>query len=638
MSLSYTDPWSTDAPTKPDRRVPVSLIGAGAVAAVALGAFAPALLSWRAGHRRHALVVILVAGVFELALVLVERWRKAGPAGFGAPLAVAVASVALAPAAIGRATTAGALLAVAVAHGCLLGWPHISSAAARSSHRVAALALPLLVAAQLSWVRDGRRIVTASALVVALGLVALHHLRPGVYDRVDAVLRRALVAISGALGAAVLFVLAALTLYLPGLISRCARRAAHPRRPAFSTTGTWTVRTAGVADVRRDARRPFATTEAPDRHRRHLVGVVVALPLLLVAALVVKPIRDRNGGAPAAPAPSAEAASRAPIIIKNWNDPKYRDLPAFAGADWADDLQREENRLSGSVDGRYIHVSGGIRRSLPPPACPCRRVKVWLYGGSAAFGIGQRDDHTIASSLVEQAASQGLSLDIDNMGVPGFTIWQDFEKFSARLAFGSARPDIAIFYDGFNDVTGTVFHTGLHGPDRWAPTLLTVDETVEYNQKDSPTLAPYGGPAAIARLAIDKYDGVRQRIQDLATGAGIPVLFVFQPDAFGSRHQVSGFAELAGTTVERMMSSELAQTFAEASKIVPPGVRNLRSLLDDEPSMVFTGPVHTNEKGASLVATAILPDVVRVLDGQPTPTGTAVPSGSSATARSPGGG
>ena len=65
---------------------------------------------------------------------------------------------------------------------------------------------------------------------------------------------------------------------------------------------------------------------------------------------------------------------------------------------------------------------------------------VFLFGGSAAWGHGARDEGTIASWLAKVAEDHGEPLDVRNYAESGWVNWQGISCLTQRLAEGE-RPD-----------------------------------------------------------------------------------------------------------------------------------------------------------------------------------------------------
>jgi len=104
--------------------------------------------------------------------------------------------------------------------------------------------------------------------------------------------------------------------------------------------------------------------------------------------------------------------------------------------------------------GACVNITDGIRRSAPAPGRPAApRPLVSVNGGNLAFGVGQRDGHTVASELARLAAADGTPIDVRNAGRPGWTTWQSMLGYERDLA-SNRPPDIAVFLGGMEDLTG----------------------------------------------------------------------------------------------------------------------------------------------------------------------------------------
>lgn len=149
---------------------------------------------------------------------------------------------------------------------------------------------------------------------------------------------------------------------------------------------------------------------------------------------------------PASPASAAESPAASPALADSpWASAYYDDL-AHLRYDYAPFLYP----LMADTAAPGITVSGGVRRSYQSD--PAGEVpEVWLFGGSAMWGEGQRDQHTIASELVRLAEADGLDIRVMNLGAPGFGSWQEALLFERTLAHRPA-PLLAAFYDGANDM------------------------------------------------------------------------------------------------------------------------------------------------------------------------------------------
>ena len=246
----------------------------------------------------------------------------------------------------------------------------------------------------------------------------------------------------------------------------------------------------------------------------------------------------------------------------------YQDDIADTGRRWYDDLQRDFESFYWAAynpartpplrdfRSETVNVEGAARRTWRAPECGCRRLKVWIYGGSTTFGQGQRDEHTIASELARVAAAKGVTVDVTNRGVLGEQQWIEGERFGRDLAFGDDRPDLVVFYDGVNEVMAAARRSELGFPTAlvpWDP--ITEPLAARYEEEartrvdpfDAPggasrvtsTTEPQVGPEEIGRSAVDVYDASRATARALAEAEGLPVIWFWQPSRW-SRPPVDG--------------------------------------------------------------------------------------------------
>ena len=100
--------------------------------------------------------------------------------------------------------------------------------------------------------------------------------------------------------------------------------------------------------------------------------------------------------------------------------------------------------------GQYVNLdANGLRRTWNMPTD--QPVKVSMFGGSTMWGVGARDEFTIASMLSKMLAQVFPSrVQIANYGTTGYVSTQEMIFLLRELQQGQ-RPDIVIFYDGYND-------------------------------------------------------------------------------------------------------------------------------------------------------------------------------------------
>jgi len=147
--------------------------------------------------------------------------------------------------------------------------------------------------------------------------------------------------------------------------------------------------------------------------------------------------------------------------------------PAYEGRPWADEYWAEERVRYNEYRWDYTpfalwnmparhaqHVNqdatplGAVRRTINPE-CPdakaTRRVRIWVFGGSAVWGIGSPDWGTIASFLSGTLnAASDRCYEVTNFGADGYVTNQEVILLMQNLKTGQ-RPDAAVFLDGVNE-------------------------------------------------------------------------------------------------------------------------------------------------------------------------------------------
>ena len=137
---------------------------------------------------------------------------------------------------------------------------------------------------------------------------------------------------------------------------------------------------------------------------------------------------------------------------------------AYAGADWAVAYFDEFNRSvrvdwkpyvewwQRPVHGAYVTLnSRGLR---PTPGEDARRddvVRIFCFGGSTMMGMGARDQATIPAVLAHRLGELGHCVAVTNFGQLGHNSTQETITLHQLLKQG-VRPDIALFYDGINEM------------------------------------------------------------------------------------------------------------------------------------------------------------------------------------------
>lgn len=300
--------------------------------------------------------------------------------------------------------------------------------------------------------------------------------------------------------------------------------------------------------------------------------------------------------------------------------------PAFAGSGWyADHLEdlawlTDEGgawrplrpRRLVDVRTRTIETVDGYRVSWEPPACDeCPEVDLWLYGGSSTFGVGQRDEHTIASNLARLAWEDGIVLRVSNRGVIGNGHWWAARRFSWDASLEEA-PDLVAFYEGYEEAQLIDL---LDDPELVADEQA-IDRVFEdywrevQGQSPSEARRPPGAsfdppaplgelsPAEQGELAAERYARVVQMSRDVGVGRSIPVRWFWQPTRWTH-------PDAAPPEADDGIDQDRQERYLVATANLPPDVVDLSDALDRADPDVFADEVVLNEEGAALVAAAM---------------------------------
>lgn len=584
------DPWSS-APTRVGRhsgRLPLS------VAAVVVGSSgtAIALMLQREADPTVAILLTTTAVAIEVCLgirVLVAR-------ALGCVVVASTAAL-LCPPRSGPVSVAFVCASVLVAHFALSAGGRHPDGSRRAPVPSAPLALPVLIAAQVAWVRGSSTLTCAVILGAAAAVILVTSLRPDLTAPAERTLLRITRALSDAVGSLMLFAAAVPFLYLPGSISARFRR-----QRGWIPCDRDAVRDAGV---------PFITPPAHVRRRRHLTA---AVSVLLIAAATTLVLRAETHTATVARSTAETGHDQTPDAKGNQldflDDVPYSRRPGLAGLPWADRLQADTRKVllssrddvgyvTSDTTSEFVNVRDGMRRTIGTTCTGCPRVELWLAGGSTVFGIGQRDSGTIASELVRLAAADGVDLRVRNLGTVGWTLNQEVTDVVDRLGRTSTPPDGVVFLDGFNDAMAAAIRTFTGRPDDGGPLVLDPAAGIDVIRRGAD-----GDPGAVDRAAdtaVRAYRAEQSRIRAVLDPRGIRSWFFLQPDAFATRRQLAGVSTLYRDVPGIVDRPELAKVLDLTERNLGDSVVDLRHVFDDAPP-VFIDVVHTGETGALLVA------------------------------------
>lgn len=508
----------------------------------------------------------------------------------------------------------------------------VGTAPARSADR--AVGAVVAVVAVLLLVGSGRFVAASLVVVTAVAVLQARSLSP----RVDRAIGHGIVAVGHAVGRVLSFVLLG-ALFLVVIVPVWLVGMPFRRRPLGVPRGVhgWVPRTATEAGAgvgvgadeggdrvapaveRRAARRAHGHEpgRAPVPWRRALGRVALVALVLLALDLALGAVLSVTGLAPGEEAAFREGQR---WIVDTMDSPAARDEPWAEQytEDSLDLFARQQDYVPYLLYGfqpftsRYVNLTDRERRSYEPEVPAGERpLRVAFFGGSVTFGIGQRDDHTIASEFARLAEAAGVPVEVHNYGMYGWVAWQEYGYFERLLAAGE-RYDLAVFYDGLNDVSvqqsdfsvdpthgGSQIMRHLSGEihDRYyrAPGPLdgvtdlarayransglahVVDRlTREEGAMPSWMRTDPVEPSAATAAALDVLARSHTAVADLGARHDVPVRFVFQPQRTGWDPTI-----LDG---------------------LPAGTVDATGVYDGIGDEVYLDGAHTNERGARLAA------------------------------------
>lgn len=278
-------------------------------------------------------------------------------------------------------------------------------------------------------------------------------------------------------------------------------------------------------------------------------------------------------------------------------------------------------------EGDYINISSDGIRYTPNFGSDS---EIFVFGGSTVWGEGARDEYTIPAHIARLLNENGMAQNVLNYGQTGYVSSQDLIWFQRQLTRGNV-PNVAIFYQGFNDIL-SAWGTGLTG--------LTLQENMRLNDSEAGRRLRAGQPVLqLPNQSLDDYDmssaGVGsatpeaiaelwfaniEMVQSMADAYGVEVLFVWQP-AIIFKDSLSDSEQ----AIYQRSDNERAGIFdlyAEVDAIVRERVIEgdyeniviLSDLFANNTDTIFHDLVHITEIGNGIVAEAIVPHLTDLLE------------------------
>ncbi|MFB3923225.1 MAG: SGNH/GDSL hydrolase family protein [Terriglobia bacterium] len=330
---------------------------------------------------------------------------------------------------------------------------------------------------------------------------------------------------------------------------------------------------------------------------------------------------------------------------------------AYDKSDWAEEFWTlERNRLARwsypyepfRVWGMYKWESkyvnnvqtelGVLRRTVNAtnPACSQHPpIRVWIFGGSTAWGLGAPDTKTVASQLARQINTERKScFEVTNLGVDAYVSNQEL-IYLIQLLKSGRRPDIVIFYDGLNDAcVGGLEHSPeshnyfvpIKAAFETAGSVIANIEQKSYffrllkalrrRLQPTPTPTSNGGDlAASAKATLDNYEANCTIARTLGEKYGFKTWFFWQPMLLYGKKPLDPFEQVLydqmasqdapRPDIERFLAVRAVYEEAERRSKTSGDAVFLGHVFDEVREPIYIDWMHLGPRGNEIVAAAI---------------------------------
>ncbi len=291
--------------------------------------------------------------------------------------------------------------------------------------------------------------------------------------------------------------------------------------------------------------------------------------------------------------------------------------------------------------GIYLNTDvRGFRKTKVPESLEGAPIKIYVFGGSTAFGYGVADDYTIPSFIQTKLEQQypDSSIVVKNYGQGFYYSTQEMLLLISLIKENSV-PHIAIFIDGANDThqlhfmhdqpnftgivknlwntRGSVSYSSTEKEYSWIPMIRLAkvisqklglaNPSGKTRDPTSEAMMDANGPAYV----VDRYKSNLRIIRSLCREYGIECYFVWQPMPFykydRSLHRTFPY--------EGPIPKHWSATYKTMKFYSSPDFLYLGEFLANVREKVFVDDVHYNEKFNSRIAAAICKFLKPELEG-----------------------
>ena len=356
------------------------------------------------------------------------------------------------------------------------------------------------------------------------------------------------------------------------------------------------------------------------------------------------------------------------------DDDLRASLPAYDGVDYDPRALLKEVRKSDRTvyepytvwkrrpySGSYTTIDlAGTRQTIGNSSSE-DALQVWVFGGSAVWGVGAPDSETIPSHLASLLnGAIGIESNVRNLGRRGYVSTQEVIYLMRELQAGR-RPDVVVFYNGVNDAAAVSLwpefpgahvsfdavrdrfeatdddgdigwfarSTGLYKAsrivlDRVEDDSFERDGIIVYADHDTDATPNYRW---LAERGIDLWLYNARVVDSLAREYGFTPLMAFQPGLWSTgkpldpseESLIASEMEYAGLSTIMTVRAEMAVVLNErlSDTQAPDWVVNLNELFADTPEPLYIDYVHVTGRGNEIAAGRIATEMLERLCDRP---------------------
>jgi len=349
-----------------------------------------------------------------------------------------------------------------------------------------------------------------------------------------------------------------------------------------------------------------------------IVGISLTLLLVIDHLLRALPATESARFDAEGPAAPDRARARAVDADQPWIGQYWADHKAARRSDWHSYVYWRRAPFA----GQHINVDAHGFRATPTSIQEERRT-LWLFGGSTAWGTGNRNSGTLAAQLERLYAEYApeLGVRVRNFAESGYVSQQSALAFQLALRCPEPPADLAIFLDGPNDVFATLqsgragepqnesnrtreFNSSNHLRDL-AGVLFAHLPGITRLASRAPAPATEGVVVDWAERTVAAYLATLQQTRALAAAAGVDTLHLWQPTVFDRKSPVADERQIVGaspTTHVQLQRATRTRILAAIGAEPSLPLVDLGGAFDDLPTAVFFDFVHLSEAGQHALA------------------------------------